>query len=240
MVVDNPVGQPPSPLPPVTNMEVDDDPPMPPRPHELSPSASDFASDSRTDQGTVSAGPSVHDMSALDVREPTPGSGYGTTGEDSFVQDDTGLSTTVEPSRFYGKSNKAKGKRKADLPPDPNLMDVEDDGDPPIASTSQQYVLFRSSSIVKFTAISAYIFTLDSLGPKHPQVLKNLSRYLKMEAQDKLGNKNTSEAIGKRALVSGSFFLPSELAPSMRSIRSLYNRTIATAEYTSCIWPRPS
>jgi hypothetical protein len=42
-----------------------------------------------------------------------------------------------------------------------------------------------------------YIFTLDSLGTRHPQATKQLNKYLKMEALDKLNNSNTSDAIGK-------------------------------------------
>ncbi|KAF8635846.1 hypothetical protein AX15_000039 [Amanita polypyramis BW_CC] len=46
-----------------------------------------------------------------------------------------------------------------------------------------------------------YIFTLDSLGSRHYQAAKQLNRYLKMEAEDKLNVSNTSDAIGRTAAV---------------------------------------
>jgi Ulp1 family protease len=46
-----------------------------------------------------------------------------------------------------------------------------------------------------------YIFTLDSLGSRHPTVLNNLRKYLKKEAEDKKNIVDTSDAIGKQALV---------------------------------------
>lgn len=50
-----------------------------------------------------------------------------------------------------------------------------------------------------------YIFTFDSLGSRHPQAIKRLSAYLKMEAQDKKNIVNAGNAEGKSALV--IFFL---------------------------------
>ncbi|KAG6916326.1 hypothetical protein DXG01_007376 [Tephrocybe rancida] len=44
-----------------------------------------------------------------------------------------------------------------------------------------------------------YIFTFDSLGSKHPQAIRNLTRYLKKEAHDKLQKEDTSTAVGKQA-----------------------------------------
>ncbi len=46
-----------------------------------------------------------------------------------------------------------------------------------------------------------YIFTFDSLGGRHPQAIKKLSAYLKMEAKDKKGIDNAKTAEGKLALV---------------------------------------
>lgn len=46
-----------------------------------------------------------------------------------------------------------------------------------------------------------YIFTFDSLGSRHPQAIKKLSAYLKMEAMDKKGVDHTEAAEGKMVLV---------------------------------------
>jgi hypothetical protein len=46
------------------------------------------------------------------------------------------------------------------------------------------------------------IFTLDSLGSKHPSAVKTLSSYLKEEAKDKHGVEVTNNPIGQRASVS--------------------------------------
>lgn len=51
-----------------------------------------------------------------------------------------------------------------------------------------------------------YIFTFDSLGGEHPQVIKNLSAYLKMEAFDKKKAVNTGDVGSKSAIVSSQFF----------------------------------
>jgi len=50
---------------------------------------------------------------------------------------------------------------------------------------------------------TTYIFTLDSLGSKHPQAIKFLRAYLKMEAKDKKNIVNSSNAQGFQALVPG-------------------------------------
>ncbi|KAF9013421.1 hypothetical protein BDQ17DRAFT_1271073 [Cyathus striatus] len=52
-------------------------------------------------------------------------------------------------------------------------------------------------------APKTYIFTMDSLGSRHPQAVRQLARYLKLEAQDKkqLSEDKTSTAIGKVAPV---------------------------------------
>jgi len=46
-----------------------------------------------------------------------------------------------------------------------------------------------------------YIFTFDSLGSRHPQALKRLSAYLRMEAKDKKGVNAEGIIEGKNALV---------------------------------------
>jgi hypothetical protein len=48
---------------------------------------------------------------------------------------------------------------------------------------------------------STYIFTMDSLGGKHPAAIKRLQKYLRLEAEDKRNVSKTSEALGKQAIV---------------------------------------
>ena len=53
---------------------------------------------------------------------------------------------------------------------------------------------------------STYIFTFDSLGGRHPQAIKKLSTYLKMEALDKKKVENTGTVVSKSVPV-GSHFI---------------------------------
>jgi len=46
-----------------------------------------------------------------------------------------------------------------------------------------------------------YVFTFDSLGGRHPQAVKKLASYLKMEAKDKKNIDETGVVLGKTALV---------------------------------------
>ena len=55
--------------------------------------------------------------------------------------------------------------------------------------------------VLNFGYCRTYIFTFDSLGGRHPQAIKRLSAYLKMEAKDKKGVDNAAVAEGKMALV---------------------------------------
>jgi hypothetical protein len=48
-----------------------------------------------------------------------------------------------------------------------------------------------------------YIFTFDSLGAQHPQVIRNLSAYLKMEALDKK-KVATAGNVGSKSVPVGS------------------------------------
>ncbi|GAW06498.1 sumo deconjugating cysteine peptidase ulp2 [Lentinula edodes] len=92
--------------------------------------------------------------------------------------------STVTPASFYAvpaRSN--KGKEKAI-----NLSDEVSNGDVnPVHSSS------RETSGQPITMI----FTLDSLGNKHPKVINTLSKYLQLEAIDKKHLHNTSKALGR-------------------------------------------
>ncbi|KAH7873240.1 uncharacterized protein C8R40DRAFT_1114482 [Lentinula edodes] len=92
--------------------------------------------------------------------------------------------STVTPASFYAvpaRSN--KGKEKAI-----NLSDEVSNSDVnPVHSSS------RETSGQPITMI----FTLDSLGNKHPKVINTLSKYLQLEAIDKKHLHNTSKALGR-------------------------------------------
>lgn len=81
---------------------------------------------------------------------------------------------------------------------------------------------------------STCIFTFDSLGSRHPQAIKLLKAYLRLEAEDKKQVTRTSEAVGKQAQVSDLLCL-SEVVDQIHSAykRCLCNRTIAIVAYTS-------
>ncbi|KAG6841694.1 hypothetical protein C0991_007964 [Blastosporella zonata] len=111
---------------------------------------------------------------------------------------------SIVPVVFYGKSNKAMSKQKAisnkathrkDDPPAPVLQRSITGGnnDPD----------HEDDAGASFTAAGAktYIYTFDSLGSKHPQAIKVLTRYLKQEAQDKRKQQYTSTALGRQAQV---------------------------------------
>ncbi|KAJ6621834.1 hypothetical protein B0H10DRAFT_2015955 [Mycena sp. CBHHK59/15] len=109
--------------------------------------------------------------------------------DDSPMPDAFSISSAVKAANFYGQSSKAKGKRKAEslllgtFPVDTFEDDAED-------------IPFNGQP-------STYIFTLDSLGTRHPKVVTVLSQYLKFEAFHKKGIpiEQSSKALGKAALV---------------------------------------
>ncbi|KAG5654258.1 hypothetical protein H0H81_005501 [Sphagnurus paluster] len=124
-------------------------------------------------------------------------------GEDN----EPSISASVEPQSFYGNiSDKARGKQKAI--PNQAVLQKNDfvystlpfatEGSDPGAEINEEEEPAVSSSAPETTT---YIFTFDSLGSKHPQAIRQLRKYLKKEAEDKLGKTNTSEAQGKQAQV---------------------------------------
>ena len=110
--------------------------------------------------------------------------------------------TAVPPAQFYG-SIKAKGKQKAISKTNLRAMDVDkDEGDDVIVLEPAPKCVF----LFAIPAISnqwsrTYIFTLDSLGTRHPRAITKLATYLKLEARDKKGIANASLAQGKMASV---------------------------------------
>ncbi|CAL1712532.1 unnamed protein product [Somion occarium] len=101
----------------------------------------------------------------------------------------------VPPSLFYASSANTKGKAREE-----NVVDVEnvDIEEPPGADEEEEPVVLNHGEP---QPERTYIFTFDSLGSEHKAVVRTLSKYLQLEAKDKKGLENTSEALGKQALV---------------------------------------
>ncbi|KAJ7643968.1 hypothetical protein FB45DRAFT_896539 [Roridomyces roridus] len=105
------------------------------------------------------------------------------------------ISRAVAPVNFYGNSSRKRKARSPILdtfpptgaPHRPDLLD-EDDGEEVVVVSDQP---------------STYIFTLDSLGGRHPKVVKVLGQYLRQEAQEKRGipSEQCSSPTGKTAQV---------------------------------------
>lgn len=92
--------------------------------------------------------------------------------------------TAVAPENFYTTS-KAKGKQGEIPQPQPSI-EVGDDDEEGVELSSKPLT---------------YIFTMDSLGGRHPAAIKRLQKYLHLEAEDKRKLSKTSEARGKQAIV---------------------------------------
>lgn len=114
----------------------------------------------------------------------------------------------IPPSRFYG-SIKAKGKQKAISKTNLRAMDVDkDEGDDIVVlDLAPKCVSLFAIPTIPNQCFRTYIFTLDSLGTRHPRAIAKLAAYLKLEARDKKGIPNASLAQGKMASVC-SFLIP--------------------------------
>ncbi|KAI0926679.1 hypothetical protein AcV5_007405 [Taiwanofungus camphoratus] len=111
------------------------------------------------------------------------------------VQCEDAVSKSIEPSKFYASPTWArKGKEKATSPLSVNL-DVDDE---PLGEEADELAASETGEPERHLT---YIFIFDSLGSKHPQAIKTLTRYLQLEAKDKKGLDSTSQAQGKGALV---------------------------------------
>ncbi|KIM89078.1 hypothetical protein PILCRDRAFT_84870 [Piloderma croceum F 1598] len=112
-------------------------------------------------------------------------------------------SEAVGANDFYSsgvRKGKEKEKEKAAIRPFPlDVVDVScsDDGE----QDEVDELLNEPDSAVQFDQPTTYIFTLDSLGSKHPQAIKFLRSYLKMEAKDKKNIVDSSDAKGCQAFV---------------------------------------
>ncbi|PBK97821.1 cysteine proteinase [Armillaria gallica] len=119
----------------------------------------------------------------------------------------------IPPSRFYASDK--KGKRKAEPQSDPVI--VAEDAQSPQKGKLKTYSLRKRKAeddadtqvevpdddevTVLDGRPSTYIFTMDSLGSRHPRVISVLGNYLRLEAIDKKGIEATSKPFGKQALV---------------------------------------
>lgn len=144
----------------------------------LSPTASDH------ERALLRHSPSPSDENmAMDLADDLPANLRNTNHPDSKMR-------TVDAASFYQHAppKKDKGKRKADPEPQSIVMEIDEEDDE------------DGGSVLSGTS-TTYIFTFDSLGSRHPAVIKKLSAYLKMEAQDKKKIMNASSAEGRSALV---------------------------------------
>ena len=121
----------------------------------------------------------------------------------------------VDTARFYQHAppKRDKGKRKADSEPESFVMDVDNDDDndnggsalSDIPKYFSPFLNFVGKTTFMLRFCRTYIFTFDSLGGKHPQAVKKLSMYLKMEAQDKKKVENTGSVGSKSVPVDSQF-----------------------------------
>ncbi|TFK73611.1 cysteine proteinase [Pluteus cervinus] len=95
---------------------------------------------------------------------------------------------SIKTPRIMGPTSKGKGKAPENTVA---YMDVD-----PL--TEEEEVEATDPSPAK---PKTYIFTLDSLGSAHPKAIKVLSKYLGLEAKDKLNVEKYSDAVGKQAHV---------------------------------------
>ncbi|KAG5646528.1 hypothetical protein DXG03_003295 [Asterophora parasitica] len=168
------------------SMDVEEDS----QPQKRSPSVSDF------DKSVVHSRPEIHDVDMDDL----PSASSSRLDVHSQFDDEKDAKhhstpTSVAPTNFYGKSQKAQGKQKAI----PNQAVLHKDDYPVYideAEPEEDPIVFSTAS-----ETTTYIFTFDSLGSRHPQAIKQLSRYLKKEAEDKMKRMDTSDPVGKQALV---------------------------------------
>ncbi|KAG6813577.1 hypothetical protein H0H92_009621 [Tricholoma furcatifolium] len=150
----------------------------------LSPTVSDYTEEKKPIE--------IHDVDLQDSQNPE--------SLPDEKDDSISISTSIAPGNFYGKSSKAFGKQRAI----PNTMVPRKDNDRPTPVTDREDENDDDDegdqpTLTATSENTTYIFTFDSLGSKHPQAIRNLARYLKKEAQDKLNKNDTSTAVGKLA-----------------------------------------
>ncbi|KAG1748716.1 hypothetical protein EDB19DRAFT_222400 [Suillus lakei] len=97
--------------------------------------------------------------------------------------------TGIPPARFYGPSAKNKGKQKAvETTVIPDSEDEDERNEDEKHEREVDAMLDIQPSLANQTSndpLRTWIFTLDSLGSRHPQAQKVLRYWLKAEAKDK-------------------------------------------------------
>jgi hypothetical protein len=180
------------PLPNITEIDVDDPPSHPAG--RTSPTASETADVRREEEETAGE------------EEELPAPDEGSSPRSSVV------TNGITAASFYAPiPTSRKGKRKA-------ADDVDKDAGEAAVVASNLLTLHDSSSeavdarqVATFNVTSlpnrdvcwdrAFIFTLDSLGSKHPQAVRLLRNYLRLEAKDKRDIDIEPELPGKQAHV---------------------------------------
>ena len=133
--------------------------------------------------------------------------------------------SAVAPTSFYASTvPQNKGKERAVSQPSPldlsdsdkseheEVTDLLDESEPSDIIESSTYVFTLQMFIPTDFIHSTFIFTLDSLGSRHLAAVNSLKSYLKLEAKDKLGVSEASNARGLQAFVcSSEIFALSEI-----------------------------
>ncbi|KAI6129977.1 hypothetical protein EV401DRAFT_681080 [Pisolithus croceorrhizus] len=107
----------------------------------------------------------------------------------------------IPASSFYGPFTSKKGGKKL-VAADKSvvILDSEDENDKR-QEAEVDNMLREEPSESSRRPSQTYIFTLDSLGSRHTQVVKVLKTYLGREAKDKKGFDEVREAVGKQVQV---------------------------------------
>lgn len=111
-----------------------------------------------------------------------------------------GSKSGVSVTRFYGQSFLSKKEEKP-AGEAVVVVDSEDEENDRRQEAEVDDMLVVSQTPSAIRPSQTYIFTLDSLGSKHPQAIKVLKHYLAREARDKRGFDEVRDAIGKQVHV---------------------------------------
>ncbi|KAJ3568744.1 hypothetical protein NP233_g5517 [Leucocoprinus birnbaumii] len=105
------------------------------------------------------------------------------------TNDKSSISAEVTPARFY---------RKLFIDGQPRRKSVEAPAEVPVEVPVEETTIIEEP---RSTEPRTRIFILDSLGNRHPQAMKQLNKWLELEAMDKKGIESVTPAISKMAPV---------------------------------------
>ena len=157
-------------------------------------------------------------------------------------------SASVPVTRFYGPPLSSKKEEKlageavvvVDSEDEDNDRRQEAEVSDMLATQTQsparpsQYVAFFRCILqfrLALPCARTYIFTLDSLGTRHPQAIKVLKHYLAQEAKDKRGFDEVRDPIGKQVHVRSFFVLEACLFLINCPSRFLTSLTLGTVAF---------